>query len=127
MHTAKILVADDEQNLRRVLVAMLRRDGHEVVQAASGGEAIEQLADVDVVITDLRMPEVDGLQVLREARRKEPPPEVIVMTAYGTAESAVEAPGAGYRGVGRCLAFLTLASSQRSSSHSTWSALSRAR
>src|SRR5438552_916952 len=51
MHTAKILVADDEQNRRRVLVAMLRREGHDVVQAASGVEAIDRLSEVAVLIT----------------------------------------------------------------------------
>src|SRR6476659_2565565 len=51
MQPAKILVADDEQNLRRVLTALLRREGHDVVQAASGLEAIDRLSEVDVVIT----------------------------------------------------------------------------
>jgi two-component system, NtrC family, response regulator AtoC len=95
MHTAKILVADDEQNLRRVLVAMLRRDGHEVVQAASGAEAIERLADVDVVITDLRMPGADGMEVLRTATRTFPQVPVIMITAYGSVGQAVEAIKAG--------------------------------
>src|SRR5690348_2644131 len=95
MHTAKILVADDEQNLRRVLVAMLRRDGHEVVQAASGLEAIERLADVDVVITDLRMPGADGMEVLRTAARTFPQVPVIMITAYGSVGQAVEAIKAG--------------------------------
>ena len=95
MHTAKILVADDEQNLRRVLVAMLRRDGHEVVQAASGAEAIERLADVDVVITDLRMPGADGMEVLRTAAKTFPQVPVIMITAYGSVGQAVEAIKAG--------------------------------
>src|ERR1041385_72734 len=95
MHTAKILVADDEQNLRRVLVAMLRRDGHEVVQAASGVEAIERLADVDVVITDLRMPGADGMEVLRTASKHHPHVPVIMITAYGSVGQAVEAIKAG--------------------------------
>jgi DNA-binding NtrC family response regulator len=95
MHTAKILVADDEQNLRRVLVAMLRRDGHNVVQAASGAEAIQQLADVDVVITDLRMPGADGMEVLRTAARSFPQVPVIMITAYGSVGQAVEAIKAG--------------------------------
>jgi CheY-like chemotaxis protein len=73
MQPAKILVADDEQNLRRVLAALLRRDGHEVVQAANGQEAIERLADVDVVITDLRMPLVDGMEVPRTSSRRNRP------------------------------------------------------
>jgi DNA-binding NtrC family response regulator len=95
MQTAKILVADDEQNLRRVLVAMLRRDGHDVVQAASGVEAIERLADVDVVITDLRMPGADGMEVLRTAARMFPQVPVIMITAYGSVGQAVEAIKAG--------------------------------
>jgi two-component system, NtrC family, response regulator AtoC len=95
MHTAKILVADDEQNLRRVLVAMLRRDGHDVVQAASGVEAIEQLAEVDVVITDLRMPGADGMEVLRTASKAFPQVPVIMITAYGSVGQAVEAIKAG--------------------------------
>jgi two-component system response regulator AtoC len=95
MQTAKILVADDEQNLRRVLVAMLRREGHEVVQAASGVEAIERLADVDVVITDLRMPGADGMEVLRTAARSFPQIPVIMITAYGSVGQAVEAIKAG--------------------------------
>ncbi len=95
MHRAKILVADDEQNLRRVLVTMLRRDGHEVVQAASGAEAIAQLADVDVVITDLRMPGADGMEVLRTAAKSFPQVPVIMITAYGSVGQAVEAIKAG--------------------------------
>src|ERR1700733_9754811 len=95
MQTAKILVADDEQNLRRVLVTMLRRDGHEVVQAASGLEAIERLAEVDVVITDLRMPGADGMEVLRTASRSFPQVPVIMITAYGSVGQAVEAIKAG--------------------------------
>src|SRR5688572_6079212 len=95
MTPAKILVADDEQNLRRVLVALLKREGHEVVQAATGLEAIEQLADVDVVITDLRMPGADGMEVLRNAAKNFPQTPVIMITAYGSVGQAVEAIKAG--------------------------------
>ncbi len=95
MQTAKILVADDEQNLRRVLVTMLRRDGHEVLQAANGAEAIERLSEVDVVITDLRMPGADGMEVLRTASRSFPQVPVIMITAYGSVGQAVEAIKAG--------------------------------
>ncbi|HEY6034436.1 MAG TPA: sigma-54 dependent transcriptional regulator, partial [Kofleriaceae bacterium] len=95
MQQAKILVADDEQNLRRVLVALLRREGHEVVQAASGLEAIDRLADVDVVITDLRMPGADGMEVLRAAAKSFPHTPVIMITAYGSVGQAVEAIKAG--------------------------------
>jgi two-component system response regulator AtoC len=95
MQPAKILVADDEQNLRRVLAALLRRDGHEIVQAANGLEAIERLADVDVVITDLRMPGADGMEVLRTANKNHPHVPVIMITAYGSVGQAVEAIKAG--------------------------------
>ncbi|HEY4181876.1 MAG TPA: sigma-54 dependent transcriptional regulator [Kofleriaceae bacterium] len=94
-HQARILVADDEQNLRRVLVALLRRDGHDIVQAASGLEAIERLGDVDVVITDLRMPGADGMEVLRTASKNFPHIPVIMITAYGSVGQAVEAIKAG--------------------------------
>lgn len=95
MQPAKILVADDERNLRRVLVALLRRDGHEVVQAASGAEAIDRLGDVDVVITDLRMPGADGMEVLHTATKNHPQVPVIMITAYGSVGQAVEAIKAG--------------------------------
>src|SRR2546423_7000307 len=74
---------------------MLRRDGHEVVQAATGLEAIDRLADVDVVITDLRMPGADGMEVLRTASRNHPHVPVIMITAYGSVGQAVEAIKAG--------------------------------
>src|SRR5574338_1676241 len=92
---AKILVADDEQHLRRVLTALLRREGHDVVQAANGSEAIERLADVDVVITDLRVPRADGMEVLRTAAKNHPHLPVIMITAYGSVGQAVEAIKAG--------------------------------
>ncbi len=93
---ARILVADDEVNLRRVLVALLRRDGHEVVQASDGGEALTMLDhDLDVVITDLRMPKADGMEVLRTAARTIPHVPVIMVTAYGSVGQAVEAIKAG--------------------------------
>ncbi len=96
MPSARILVADDEPNLRRVLVTLLRRDGHEVVQASNGAEAIEMLSqDIDVVITDLRMPEADGMDVLRSASRGFPHIPVIMITAYGSVGQAVEAIKAG--------------------------------
>jgi nitrogen regulation protein NR(I) len=94
---ARILVADDEPNLRRVLTAILRRDGHEVAQAIDGAEALEVMGagDVDVVITDLRMPKVDGMDVLRHAAKHSPHVPVIMITAYGSVGQAVEAIKAG--------------------------------
>ncbi len=96
MQPTRILVADDEPNLRRVLVTLLRRDGHEVVQAQNGSEAIAMLGqNIDVVITDLRMPEADGMEVLRSASRHHPHIPVIMITAYGSVGQAVEAIKAG--------------------------------
>jgi len=94
--SARILVADDEPNLRRVLTAILRREGYDVVQAADGAEAIDLLSDpVDVVITDLKMPRVDGMEVLRHASTNLPHVPVIMITAFGTVDNAVAAVKAG--------------------------------
>jgi two-component system, NtrC family, response regulator HydG len=94
---ALVLVADDEPKLGRFVAEMLELDGHEVVRAGGGREAIARLeaAAFDIVVTDLRMPDADGIAVLRAARAHAPAPEVVLMTAYGTAESAVEAMKAG--------------------------------
>ena len=94
---ARVLVVDDEPKLGRVVAQMLELDGHAVTRAGGGREALERLGEerFDVVVTDLRMPEVDGLAVLRAARALGPPAEVVLMTAYGTAESAVEAMKSG--------------------------------
>src|SRR6187401_2426923 len=94
--SARILVADDEPNLRRVLTAILRREGYDVLQAADGSEAIDLLAEpLDVVITDLKMPRVDGMEVLRHASAQLPNVPVIMITAFGTVDNAVAAVKAG--------------------------------
>ena len=89
----KILVVDDQRNMRTTLAMMLRGGGYEVDEAADGAQGRELGATgaYDVVITDLRMGEFDGIDVLRATKEKQPMTEVIVMTAYGTIESAVEA------------------------------------
>ncbi len=92
---ARILVADDEPNLRRVLSAILRRDGHEVVLATAGDEAMGLLDGIDVLVTDLRMPRVDGMELLRHAVKTQPGLPVIMITAYGSVGQAVEAIKAG--------------------------------
>jgi two-component system, NtrC family, response regulator HydG len=89
----KILVVDDQRNMRTTLAMMLRGGGYEVDEAADGAEGREMgsTGAYDVVITDLRMGEYDGIDVLRAIKEAQPMTEVIVMTAYGTIESAVEA------------------------------------
>ena len=89
----QVLVVDDEANLRKVLVAQLTRDGYDVHTAADGEAAKELLADhhVDLVITDLRMPKVDGMELLRWALADDPTRPVVMITAHGTVDTAVEA------------------------------------
>jgi two-component system response regulator PilR (NtrC family) len=90
---SRVLVVDDERSMRELLSIMLRRDGHEVLLAQDGAAAIAllQRQRVDVLITDIRMPEVSGVDVLREAKRIDPEVISIVMTAFASTESAVEA------------------------------------
>ncbi|MCC6876710.1 MAG: sigma-54-dependent Fis family transcriptional regulator, partial [Sandaracinaceae bacterium] len=89
----KILVVDDQRNMRTTLSLMLRGAGHEIDEAADGDEACEKaLADAyDLVLTDLKMGGRDGIDVLRYVKQEAPLTEVIVVTAFGTFESAVEA------------------------------------
>lgn len=89
----RILVVDDQRNMRATLAMMLRGSGYEVDEAESGekGQELGANGAYDVVLTDLRMGGSDGIAVLRAIKQAHPLTEVIVMTAYGTIESAVEA------------------------------------
>ncbi|AKF09458.1 sigma-54-dependent transcriptional regulator [Sandaracinus amylolyticus] len=89
----QILIADDEANLRRVLGAQLQRDGYDVLMAEDGEQALATLAEnhVDVVISDLRMPKLDGMQLLKRITASQPELPVIIITAHGTVDTAVEA------------------------------------
>jgi two-component system response regulator PilR (NtrC family) len=93
MAKARILVVDDEKSMRDLLSITLEKEGYDVLTAAGGEPAIEALhrESVDAVITDLRMPKVDGLQVLRVAKEISPDTAVIVITAVASTETAVEA------------------------------------
>jgi two-component system response regulator PilR (NtrC family) len=93
MAKARILVVDDEKSMRDLLSITLAKEGYDVLTAAGGEPAIEALhrESVDAVITDLRMPKVDGLQVLRVAKEISPDMAVIVITAVASTETAVEA------------------------------------
>jgi len=89
----RVLVVDDQRNMRATTAIVLRSAGHTVDEAEDGAAALVRLQQeaFDVVLTDLRMPTVDGMELLREAQRLSPETQVIVMTAYGTIDSAVEA------------------------------------
>ena len=90
---AKILVVDDELNMRLVLAAMLKKEGYEVFTAANGQEALNVLKKehVSVVATDLKMPGLDGLGLLQKIMQYDHAMPVIILTAYGTVASAVDA------------------------------------
>lgn len=89
----KILVVDDEKDILRALEFILTREGYSVTTATSGEEAIEFLKkeEYDLVLTDLRMPGMDGMTVLEKTLQMRPSTAVIIMTAYATVESAVQA------------------------------------
>jgi DNA-binding NtrC family response regulator len=89
----RILIIDDEPSIRKVLAAHLTHDGYEVETASDGGEGISKIdsAQFHAVITDLRMPNIGGLEVLHWASRNHPGLPVIIITAHGTVDSAVEA------------------------------------
>ena len=93
----RVLVVDDEQSLRKVLAATLQREGYEVSVASDGEEALAALLrdGADVVVTDLVMPRLDGLSLLRRVVARHPDIPVIVVTAHGKVDSAVEAMKAG--------------------------------
>lgn len=97
--SARVLIADDELNLRRVLSASLRREGYDVVTAATGAEAWRMLEGTDtpegerfdLLITDVRMPELDGLALLERVHKRFPDLPVVLLTAHGTVDMAVQA------------------------------------
>jgi len=92
MERARILVADDKENILRLFARFLG-DGYELTTAADGGAALALVAsrEFDVVVTDLRMPVVDGFEVLRAVKARSPSTEVVMMTAYATVQDAVRA------------------------------------
>ena len=89
----QILIAEDDPTLAGVLAESLRHQGHEVDLAENGGKALELLKDktYSLVITDLVMPEADGLTVLRTARQRDPSTLVVIMTGYASLDSAIGA------------------------------------
>jgi len=92
-----ILIVDDEAKMRTLLQALLEEEGHRCRTCSGGEEAIRAMEDSppDVAVTDLKMEPVGGMEVLTAARAKVPPVEVVVMTAYASVETALEATRAG--------------------------------
>ena len=92
-HTRRILVVDDDESLRRVTQVQLEDEGYAVTTAPNGDEALQVLArkPQDLVLTDLNMPGISGVELLRKIRSEYPDTIVILVTAFGTVDSAVEA------------------------------------
>ena len=90
---SRILVVDDEQSMRDFLSIMLKKEGYDVVTAENGGGALKAIqAEIfDLVITDVKMPDIDGIEVLKTVKEVSPETVVIMITAFATAETAVEA------------------------------------
>jgi len=93
----KILIVDDEENARIGLSKLLSQEGYQVSAVGNGNEALNFLDNeqVNLVITDINMPEMDGLVFLRELNRDYPSTNVIMITAYGGVESYLEAMSLG--------------------------------
>jgi DNA-binding NtrC family response regulator len=92
---ATILVVEDEEKLRRVIELQLKTAGYDVEQAGSAEDALKLTNHADLILTDLRLPGISGLELLANLRRQDAHVPVIVMTAFGSIETAVEAMKAG--------------------------------
>ena len=90
--TVKILVVDDEKTARTTLAEILRLEGYDVTAVESGGSALSLLneQDIDLVLLDIRMPGMDGIEVMRKATEISPDTQIIMLTAHGSMESAIE-------------------------------------
>src|SRR4051794_14895835 len=91
----RVLVVEDEDKLRRVIQLQLQSAGFDVDQSASAEEALRLAERADLVLTDLRLPGMDGLALLAALRRQNSQTPVVVMTAFGSVETAVEAMKSG--------------------------------
>jgi DNA-binding NtrC family response regulator len=100
---AKILLIDDEVSILQSIGIVLQSDGHEIMALRDSGEAAEAVksGDYDLIITDIRMTPVDGMQILRLAHEQHPPKPTIVISAYNAKETIQKSFSLG------CVAYLT--------------------
>jgi len=93
MTTNRILLIDDEENFRHMLSVILKKRGYDVEIAGSGTEGLKKIdtAAFDTVLCDIRMPQMDGLEFLKEAQKAGCESTIIMMSAYGTLDTAIEA------------------------------------
>src|SRR5258708_3068926 len=94
---ARVLIVEDEPNMRKVLSASVRQDGHVLVEAATVKEGLQAVHgnDFEVVLLDQKLPDGEGSEVLKAIQQLEPSTAVVLLTAYGTVELAVEAMRSG--------------------------------
>jgi len=97
MRKAKILLVDDEADFTKYLSIFLSKRGYQVTTASNGGSALEMIegAGFDLVVLDLKMPGISGIETLKILKKKEPCIEVIVLTGHATIDSAIEGIGLG--------------------------------
>ncbi len=93
MSTSTILIVDDEASQREILAGYLKKKQHRIIQACSAAEALSLLTknSIDILLTDLKMPDKTGLDLLKEVKVRTPEVVVVLMTAFGTIEGAVDA------------------------------------
>src|SRR5579864_1390805 len=93
MPAGRILLVEDRDSLRRLLARALADDGYEVAASATGGDAVRLLGEraFDLVLTDLKLPDLSGLEVLAASRQAQPRVPVLVLTGFGSVAAAVEA------------------------------------
>jgi DNA-binding NtrC family response regulator len=90
---ARLLIVDDEKDFVEMFSLRLREAGQKVLEAYSGKECLDMLAehpDIDVVVLDIKMPGMDGIETLQEIKKRHPVVEVIMLTGHGTIETAVQ-------------------------------------
>jgi DNA-binding NtrC family response regulator len=99
MRKNRILIAEDEENILNLLERLLKKNGYVTYAAKNGKEALEiaKSKEIDIVITDIRMPEMDGITLIKEIKKMDPCIEVIVMTAFASVDTAIEAVRIGAR------------------------------
>ena len=93
MSATKLLVVDDEQDLLDLLVRRLKRKGYEVDSAGTAEDALQLVKknDYDIGVYDIRLPNMDGIELLKETKKLQPDIEVLILTGHGTIDTAIEA------------------------------------
>lgn len=89
----RILIVDDEQNVRQLIAKVLEKEGYEILTACNGEEGLEvfQKNNIDLIISDIKMPKMNGIEFLHKVKEQEPGVGFILITAFATMETAIDA------------------------------------